>query len=159
MTVDGSSTPVTFTAGPISGVTYEIYGLVLTIHSTGMDLGTASELRVFGAAGALSTGIKIIEDIGSTVDIDVFPTPVKKLVDFYRYASWSGNGVQVVGHTDAIAAGTDSLVVVLSWSEDDPLVLEPPNTETIGLKVSDNLSSLTLFEAHIFGRQYRTSRS
>tara|TARA_R100000008_G_scaffold86334_1_gene78968 strand:+ start:1326 stop:1859 length:534 start_codon:yes stop_codon:yes gene_type:complete len=153
MNVDGSSTAVEFTLSPPSGVTFEVTDLILTIHSSGMDLATASELRVFGASGALTNGIKLTEKKGSPiVSVEVFPAPVKKIIDLYRYTSWSGSGVKIVGKTDGIAAGTDHLVATVSWPK--PLTIRPNSLDSLVLTVQDDLSGLTLFEAHAVGTQY-----
>ena len=158
MAVDGSSTAVSFTLEPPSNVAYVVDALILTFHSTSMDLSSATELRVLGAAGALTNGIRLFETKGiPSVEVDMFPTPVKRLVDFYRYSSWSGSGVQVSGHTDSIAAGTDHVSVTITWSS--PIRLWSNNGDKLTVEVSDNLTGLAVMEAHAIGTQSLTKLS
>jgi len=146
MKVDGSVTPVDFTfSGKKAAVRY-ITEVVLTIHSTGMDLSAAAELRTLGAAGLLGTGIRLfVTQAGLPVaELDLFQSPVTKMVDFYRY------GVQV-GHVDSIAAGTDEVVVTISWPVEAPLTLRSGFEDALTLKVSDDLTGLALFEGDVRG--------
>mgnify|MGYP003660116145 CR=1 FL=1 len=155
LAVNGSSTPVTFTLAPGNQVGYEVRALVLTFHSTAMDLGAAADMRVLGAAGLLTNGIRVYESRGTpAVEVDIFPTPVKATVQFFRYATWSGAGVQVSGHTDGVAAGTDALSVTISWPIEDPLTLRSRSADTLTVRIADNLTGLALFEAHAVGRQF-----
>tara|TARA_R110000751_G_scaffold22447_2_gene63315 strand:+ start:716 stop:1171 length:456 start_codon:yes stop_codon:yes gene_type:complete len=151
MAVNGSVTPVLFTLSPGTQITHQVQKLVLTLHSTSMDLTAAADVRVLGAAGALANGIRVYESRGApTVDVDIFPTAVKKLVDFYRYGT-------VIGYTDGIAAGTDVVSITIEWPEDDPLVLRSRSTDTLTVRIADNLAGLALFEAHAIGRQFTVS--
>jgi hypothetical protein len=154
MTVNGSSTPVTFTLTAAENTTYYVRYLTLTVHSSSMDLSSAADMRVFGAAGALSNGVQVYERRGPpNVDVDLFPSPIKSLVDFFRYASWSGSGVQVSGHTDGVAAGTDTVSITYTWPENRPLTLRSGTNDTLTVNVRDDLTGLTLFEAHAVGTQ------
>ena len=155
MNVNGSSTPVSFTLTPPASVTVYVYELILTVHSTGMDFSSASELRNFGAVGAaLTTGVTVFESKGSpAVNVDLLPSPWKRMADTYRYTSWVNGAQQLVAVTDSIAAGTDLLTLTLSWDRDHPIVLTPNNNGILTVKVSDNLTSLALFEAHAIGTQ------
>ena len=158
MTVNGSATAVNFVLQPPTGVLFRVHSLILTFHSTSMDLSSAVDQRVFGASGLLTSGLKVFHTRGQPlVDVDVFPTTVKRLVDFYRYSSWSGSGVQVSGHTDGVAAGTDHLVVAISWGESTPLEIRPNSVDALTVRVQDDLSALTLFEAHAIGVQSKIS--
>lgn len=154
MTVDGSSTPVVFTLDPPAGVIYVVQQVILTLHSTSMDLTSAADLRVFGASGTLSNGIQMYESRGTpAVEVQVFPTAVKRVVDFYRYLDL-GVGDHIRGHTDGISAGTDFLSVAIGWDSGRELTLRSTEPDLLTLKVRDDLSGLTLFEAHAIGKQY-----
>jgi|TARA_R110000787_G_scaffold79047_1_gene172831 hypothetical protein len=154
MTVDGSSTAVEFTLSAPSRVTYYVDMLVLTIHSTSMDLSRPTDHRVFGAAGLLPNGLKVTETHGSPiVDVEIFPSPVLRLADFFRYSTWSGAGIQMSGHAGAIAAGTDLLSVTISWP--DPLLVRANGEDKLTVTVQDDLSGLVLAEAHAVGTQSR----
>ena len=154
MNVNGASTPVEFTLDPGSQLAYRVYALVLTIHSTGMDLA-AADFPIFGAVGAaLTNGIRVFTSRGSpVVNVELFPTPVKKLSDFYRYTMWPEAGAQISGQTDGVASGTDVVRVVLSWPISDPLELRSRSTDKLTVRIADNLTSLALFEAHAIGTQ------
>ncbi len=154
MTVDGSSSAVSFTLDPPDNTTFYIHQLTLTIHSTGMDLGTAAELRNFGAvAAALTNGIRVFETRGTTpVQVDFFPSPVKRITDFYRYLDLMGQ-TAIRGHTDGVAAGTDFLSVTIGWAPGRELVLRSTHPDLLTVYIQDDLTSLTLFEAHAVGRQ------
>ena len=152
MNVNGSSTAVSFTLTPPASVSVYVYELILTVHSTGMDFSSAAELRNVGAA--LSNGVTVFESKGSpAVNVDLLPSPWKRMADTYRYASWVNGAQQLVAVTDSIAAGTDMLTLTLSWDRDHPIVLTPNNNGILTVKVSDNLTSLALFEAHAIGTQ------
>tara|TARA_R110000824_G_scaffold373443_1_gene563847 strand:- start:1249 stop:1782 length:534 start_codon:yes stop_codon:yes gene_type:complete len=158
MTVNGSSTAVSFTLDPPPGVTYYVHQLILTIHSTGMDLATVAEIANFGAVGAaLSNGIRVFESRGTPpVLVELFPTPVKRITDFYRYLDLMGQN-DVRAHTDGIASGTDSFSVAIGWAPGRELVLRDSHADLLTVYVQDNLTSLTLFEAHAIGRQTQES--
>ena len=153
MRVDGSSTPVAFVLSPPTNVSYGITQIVLTVHSTGMDLATASELRTFGASGALSTGITIFESRGApAVNVQLLPTPLKTVAGVFRSSQWGPSGGPfVIGHTDAIAAGTDSLSFVINTG---PITLRKNTADLLTVLISDDLTGLALFEAHAIGVQY-----
>ena len=155
MNVNGSVSPVTFTLDPGAQVAYRIYALVLTIHSTGMDLGTPADFQNFGAVGAaLTNGIRIFTTRGNpAVNVELFPTPVKRLSDFYRYTTWPDSGSQISGQTDGVSAGTDVVRITLSWPVIDPLELRSRSSDKLTVRIADNLTSLALFEAHAIGTQ------
>ena len=154
MAVNGSGSPVSFTLDPPENTTYYVHQLILTIHSTGMDLSHATEMQKFGAVGAaLTNGVRVFETRGMTpVQVDFFPTPVKRISDFFRYFDLMAQN-DVRGHTDGIAPGTDSLSVVIGWAPGRELVLRSTHPDLLTVYIQDNLTSLTLFEAHAIGRQ------
>lgn len=147
MNVDGSVTPVEFTFTGREGATRLITEVVLTLHSTAMDLSSAAEMRIFGSVGStLSNGLRLfVNQSGLPVaELDLWTSPVVRMVDFYRYGD-------VSGHVDSIAAGTDQLVVTFSWPVEAPLTLRRGTDDYLSLKVSDNLTSLGLFEGNVYG--------
>tara|TARA_R100000008_G_scaffold72079_2_gene50097 strand:- start:3514 stop:4041 length:528 start_codon:yes stop_codon:yes gene_type:complete len=155
LTVDGSSSAVSFTLSAPADVTYSINRLVLAIHSTNMDLGTAADFQKFGAVGAaLTNGIRIFESRGTpAVNVELFPAPVKRIADFYRYVKAHASA-HIRGHTDGVSAGVDSLSVVLDLGP-NPIVLRPNFPDVLTAYVQDDLTSLALFEVHAIGKQFR----
>lgn len=153
MKVDGSSTAVSFTVGPLPTATRKITDVILTIHSTGASLTTASELRVFGASGALTNGLRLFTT-RKGVDVDLWPTAVKKLADLYRYPGWKNPNDTVSGTADAIAAGTDLVIYHLQFPIEYPVVLRNNTADLLTFKVQDDLTGLALLEAHAIGWQF-----
>ena len=146
MAVNGSVTPAEFSyTGRVSAARL-ITEVVFTLQSTGADLTAVAELRTLGAAGLLTNGIRLyVTQTGLAVpELDLLQAPVKQVLDFYRY------GV-VSGHTDGVAAGTDQVIVTLSWPQEAPLTLRVGTEDTLTCKIADNLSGLALFSAEVRG--------
>ena len=146
MTVNGSVTPVDFTFTGRRAASRMITKVVLTIHSTGMDLATVAEGRTFGASGLLTNGLRMfVAQAGLPVpELDLMEAPVKQIVEFHRYGT-------LIGVTDGILAGTDMLIVSFTWPVEEPIRLRMGKDDTLTVKVRDNLTGLALLECEVEG--------
>jgi hypothetical protein len=118
-----------------------------------LDITTA-ESRRFGAAAAapgLSNGLKFIADQGG-VETEIFVSPVKKIGDFYLYASSRYNN-EIITDKDAISAGTDFLQITLEFLA--PINLVPGTQDKLKLVVQDDLSSIDSFTIQYYGTQQK----
>lgn len=143
--VDGSVTEVDFVAGAPAAKIHWVTEVRLTLHSSLMKLDS-NEIRRFGPAAAapgLTNGLRLIaRQNGAEVDLWT-SAGVKNLGDFYRYSE------TVQGVTDGVSAGVDFVVVRLILPV--PIGLYPGSKDQVILRIQDDLTTLTLFEAVCLG--------
>jgi len=152
LTVDGSSTPVHFDLNAHATDMRTITEVRLVLHSTNMDLDSAQQSRRFGpvTSPGLPNGLQLLA-IQNGTETDAFLTPVQIIGHFWRTAGGPNMpaGAAITNVTDAIASGTDFLMVQMIPSV--PIVLYPGSTDKIRLTVQDDLTGLVLFEVQAYG--------
>lgn len=149
LAVDGSG-GITYKVTATDNALRWIAQVRLVIHSTQANIANV-ESRRFGAAASspgLTNGITFTSKQGGT-ETDFFTTAVKNIGDFERYADPTGRGI--VSNVDAVAAGTDLLVVTITLPV--PVGLFPGSLDCVCLTINDDLSALDLFEAVAMGWQ------
>jgi hypothetical protein len=146
MNVNGSVSPVEFVLEP--GIDLVLINEVrLVFHSTNMNI-ESNESRRFGAATAPNTplpnGIEFVV-VQAGVQTNPLLEPVTVIGDFIRYADTDG----IINNVDAIAAGTDLLMVVVTTNI--PIALLPFTGDKLSITINDDLTSLALFETQVSG--------
>lgn len=141
LTINGATTPTDFGVFSQQDRHTYIEKVVFTIHSSGMKLDS-NEIRQFGAAGVLTNGLDLTYNFQGEV-FNIFGGGVTVLSEMYRYFD------DVTGVTDGISAGVDFVVATKRFPR--PLPLQSRSTDQLTISVTDNLSSLTLFEVQFEG--------
>lgn len=150
LAVDGSTTAVRFSVEAAQDRIIWVHEVRLIIHSTQANI-TNVEARRFGAAASspgLTNGFQLIA-CQRNVETELFLAPVTTIGGFERYAASTGRGI--VNNLDAIAAGTDFLMVTVPMIA--PIGLFPGSGDLIYIDIQDDLTALALFEVDVFGVQ------
>jgi hypothetical protein len=143
MNVDGSTTPVLFSVDCASGYIRCIRRIRFVLHSDKLNLDTL-DFRGFGdsGTGALTNGVELYIDYNGSTD-DVFLSPIKTLGGFLEFTKTFNN------FKGSISSTTDYLAFDLTL--DTPLFLHGSLSHKIVIKISDDLTDLTVFRAYVSG--------
>jgi len=143
---DGSTTPVVFKIAAEDDRVKWVSSIRLVLHDANMKMD-GNEFRRFASvtSGALANGVDLFVCQGG-IETSLFATPVVRMGDFYDYTDDELNLV------DAISAGVDLLR--LDFINLGAVVALPAGSKDfVGLRVSDDLQAIDLFQAIATGAQ------
>lgn len=158
LTIDGATTPTTFSIfadAAESPLLRSVTEVRFVFHATNMKID-GIESRRFGptVAPGLTNGLRFYA-FQNGITTELFTTPVTNIGEFYRYSGGDGAGLidGLVNLVDAIAAGTDLLVV--QYILPVPVKLYPGSVDCVCVDVQDDLSAagFALFEVQATGSQ------
>ena len=111
----------------------------MVIQSTGMRVDN-DELQSFGAAGALTSGVRLVVDLAG-VESEVFSANgVRTIADLFKHAA------ALTGITGgASSPNTDHLVARVSFAQ--PVLIAADSCDRVFIAVQDDLTSLDAFTA------------
>ena len=135
MNVDGSSTPVVYTATPNTGKRFYVYRIEITMRDTAINL------LKFGGITALTNGFNIeIKEQGSTRYL--MEHSVKFNSEFFRWTP----------HIEIYSSGEDLITVTFNFTDTNSVIrLDDSDSDYIRTTISDDLTGLTGFTVTIHG--------
>lgn len=144
--VDGSTTPVEFSIRTEPGVTKWLTGFRLILEGTNLEIGT-NDFRRYGAAATspgLTNGIEI-ETFQSGVTTSITRDPVQSIG---QYLQWADAFTSLVN-----SVGSQEDYLHFDFTFDRPVVLAEGSTDTLTLRVSDDLTAIDKHLAVVRGYQ------
>lgn len=142
LTIDGSTTPTDFYLDADPRAVTCINECRIILHGGDLIINT-NDSRAFGTAGVLTNGLRFYVTQGGE-ETEIFDPTVTVIGDFYRYAT-----EPIVSDQDAISTGVDYFHVEIKFPTQ--ICIPPGSTDRLTMHVSDDLSSLTLFEVKLDG--------
>jgi hypothetical protein len=147
MNVNGSGTPVEFTEVADTTRTKWITSVRVLFNGANLEMNS-NDFRRFGEATAsqtpLTNGVElfVVQGGGQT---NFFVTPITRMGDFFSYADSYLNII------NAVSSQSDFLYFDFDFEQ--PVVIPPGTTDRIVLRVSDDLTSIDLFNCIVRGYQ------